>query len=565
MTSVVKNTETIGLWIEYLVCKINKIPFNTSQNRMYVQDLKFEIEETVLSELKKIFGYLAVKEHCGGMNKDYDFLLENGEKLSVKSSISNDKICPATIGQTSLSKLGFSSNEEYKKFVITNPLKTLEMYYKYLSSDHNIYVNFHNGYIAYWKKTGYMPFRNLGEITFTQTLASWNESSTLKINGKSVAEFQVHNNRNCIKCRFSMNGMFCIIDHERFVIPKYKFNVYKDPGNPGTFNYLGSKTKLLDFLVKNIEGYTQKKICDITSFYDLFAGTGVVSNHFASLGCKNIAVNDLMYYGYILSSSISSRNINSDKIKSSIATMNLLPGSSGDGYITRVYASNGRMYFTKENAQKIDAMRDYLETNREMYTEEEHNLLLKILLYACSKVSNISSTYGAFLKKFKKSSMAQIHLQNITVHDNVNVLKSNKSVLELEEMEGELCYLDPPYNSRRYSTNYFVIESIAKNNKPEVSQGITGIPVDTQNDGDFCSKRTCSASFRKIFSLIKTDYLVMSYNSESLLSKEEVVSLLEESGRNNIVVYEEEYKRFKSNKNGSQPSVVIEYLFCCRT
>jgi adenine-specific DNA-methyltransferase len=83
-------------------------------------------------------------------------------------------------------------------------------------------------------------------------------------------------------------------------------------------------------------------------------------------------------------------------------------------------------------------------------------------LYACSKVSNISSTYGAFLKKFKKNSLVPLKLQEIDtipLHD-VNVTGMCNSVLNIEEVYGDLCYLDPPYNTRRYSTNYFVIESI---------------------------------------------------------------------------------------------------------
>ena len=38
------------------------------------------------------------------------------------------------------------------------------------------------------------------KFTFTrQTIEKWNESNTVKYDGISIGEFQVHNNRNCFK------------------------------------------------------------------------------------------------------------------------------------------------------------------------------------------------------------------------------------------------------------------------------------------------------------------------------------------------------------------------------
>jgi hypothetical protein len=45
------------------------------------------------------------------------------------------------------------------------------------------------------------------KITFTRSLDAWIESTTLKYNGASIGEFQVHNNRNCFKFRFNLSGL----------------------------------------------------------------------------------------------------------------------------------------------------------------------------------------------------------------------------------------------------------------------------------------------------------------------------------------------------------------------
>jgi len=61
-------------------------------------------------------------------------------------------------------------------------------------------------------------------------------------------------------------------------------------------NYIGSKKSLLDFLEKSIYQVVGKK--DFT-FLDLFAGTGIVGQHFKKKGHKVIA-NDLQYYSFVL-------------------------------------------------------------------------------------------------------------------------------------------------------------------------------------------------------------------------------------------------------------------------
>ena len=38
----------------------------------------------------------------------------------------------------------------------------------------------------------------------------WNESSTIKINTKTIGEFQVHNKRNCIKFRWCFEQMLIL-------------------------------------------------------------------------------------------------------------------------------------------------------------------------------------------------------------------------------------------------------------------------------------------------------------------------------------------------------------------
>jgi adenine-specific DNA methylase len=70
------------------------------------------------------------------------------------------------------------------------------------------------------------------------------------------------------------------------------------------------------------------------------------------------------------------------------------------------------------------------------------------------------------------------------------------------------------------------------------------------------------AAFDTLFKgLSKTQWVFLSYNSESLVSKEKMLELMGKYGIASVV--EREYKRFKSYEyNEDKP--VQEYLFCLR-
>jgi adenine-specific DNA-methyltransferase len=430
---------------------------------------------------------------------------------------------------------------------------------------YTLYFNFKEGFAILITRQDYPVFEK-ENISLTKTIETFNESCTIKYNNKSIAEVQSHSSRNCVKFRFSMKNMATFLETKHCSFSKTNFKVRK---NLGTFNYIGSKTKLLHFLKNEVESYINRPLNTVKDFFDIFSGTGVVSSYFAENGCKKIVTNDNMYYSYILSSSLTDRNVDTEKIKKEINFMNEHLVGIDTGYIYNTYAVS-RMYFTPENAKKIDVILMYLNSRIDFFTKEEYNLLLKILLYASTKVANISSTYGAYLKKFKKNSLQPLNLYLKSVdfllpYPNVKISSYCMNVIDFVksiDVSGDICYLDPPYNSRKYSSNYFILESIARNHKPIVSNGVTGVPlVEPFGSSIFCSKATVKQAFSTLFSHIKTKYIFISYNSESLLSRYEMVSLLENTGWINIKVVEKDYKRFKSNVNSGK-TTILEYLFC---
>lgn len=209
-----KTTETFGISLEYAICKAYNIKFPLSLKRVD-EDIIFDYDKKFF---KYIFGKNKPIEYLGYENEEVDFVLKNGKTLSLKTSYNSDKVCPQKIGQTTRKRFceyfdidsKYENNDKYlKKFIINNIHILLVEYLKHL---------FSCDYILYIKSDDYFVLRkrkkfNIDEelISFTQTYKSWNESNTVKYSNKSIGEFQLHKNRNCIKFRFIFKELYLLI------------------------------------------------------------------------------------------------------------------------------------------------------------------------------------------------------------------------------------------------------------------------------------------------------------------------------------------------------------------
>lgn len=118
--------------------------------------------------------------------------------------------------------------------------------------------------------------------------------------------------------------------------------------------YLGSKYKLLDFIDEVIENNCKK----FDSIFDVFGGTGVVSNFFSKKG-KKIYVNDLLFSNYcIYNAFLSNDKYNEAKIDKLIFKYNNIKDVE-DNYFSRTYKNT---YFSEEDCKKIGYIRDDIES-----------------------------------------------------------------------------------------------------------------------------------------------------------------------------------------------------------
>lgn len=198
-------------------------------------------------------------KHVAEDQNPIDFILENGETLSVKTNKRQlGKVAPQIIGQPSdetyfshmknellddipefdnieneLKKRELEDNYEnrskifkeisikYIDIIIQEYWKNLVecdyllFFYNIVDKNENISKN--PEYIIVTKELELPNFKK-ENFSFTKTLENWNESNTIKYsvsnNEKpiSIGEFQVHKNRNCFKFRFNLKNILKILE-----------------------------------------------------------------------------------------------------------------------------------------------------------------------------------------------------------------------------------------------------------------------------------------------------------------------------------------------------------------
>ncbi len=96
-------------------------------------------------------------------------------------------------------------------------------------------------------------------------------------------------------------------------------------------------------------------------------------------------------------------------------------------------------------------------------------ILLTSLNYAIDKIANTVGHYDAYIKKDLKDLKFELKMLDIDIEDNKNNKIYNKDAnLLIRDIECDILYLDPPYNSRQYSDAYHLLENLALWQKPEV-------------------------------------------------------------------------------------------------
>ena len=298
--------------------------------------------------------------------------------------------------------------------------------------------------------------------------------------------------------------------------------------------FIGGKTLIIPYILELIK----EKTIDVKSVSDVFAGSGVVSREFKNLG-YDIISNDLMYFSYVLlrgtvgiNSKLEFKNLNISNPIEYLNNLNLenINLDLKNCFTYQNYSpKGGRMYFTEDNALKIDLVRTQIENWYEtsLINEDEYFYLLTCLIEAVPFVSNITGVYGAYLKHWDKRALNNLEIKNIdlSINNSVGQAYNEDSNKLIENIKTDLAYFDPPYNQRQYLPNYHVLETIAKYDAPRI-KGVTGLRDYSEQKSDYCRKDSVFNAFDELIKKTNSRYIILSYNTEGLLSHNQIISIL---------------------------------------
>jgi adenine-specific DNA-methyltransferase len=329
--------------------------------------------------------------------------------------------------------------------------------------------------------------------------------------------------------------------------------------------YYGGKEKLLDFIheeVMALELPTNSRFCD------LFSGTAVVGRHFKKFGF-DVTANDFLYFAKCLATTriqINERPKFSGLKTNPITYLNDLPGASG--FFSFSYSPDGpckRQYFSTFNARRIDAIRTQIyqwQVSGEI-TDIETEYLIAALLEAMNRTSNVSGTYAAFLKTWDPRALKSLTIEEpmMTPGTGAHFVYNQDAVHLAKEVVSEVLYLDPPYNSRQYSSNYFLLDVAARGwfeGEPEV-RGVTGMRDNSNLKSEFCAKSSAFDSLHRIVRDARARYVVLSYNNEGIVPHSQILEMMTSEGNVRVATFT--HRRYRAINHDPNQKYTTEFLF----
>lgn len=232
------NNAVVGMTLQKMICDKYHLNIHKNAIKQFESAYDKKLEKDLEPIIKNIFNDLDLKPlKCLTFSPSksaketfcpHNFLLNNGSTLSIRTNKKSDKVAPRVVGQCGLEKFNehFSSiagyeiedKQQIKKIIFEYIHLMLPIFIDYLLiSDITIWVYDKENKLQYEiinsNKVLDLDLERTN-FTFTKSLSDWNESTTLKYKGLSLAEIQIHKNRT-FKFRFIMSSLISLLEEEK--------------------------------------------------------------------------------------------------------------------------------------------------------------------------------------------------------------------------------------------------------------------------------------------------------------------------------------------------------------
>jgi len=341
--------------------------------------------------------------------------------------------------------------------------------------------------------------------------------------------------------------------------------------------YIGNKTRLLRFIRRVLkERGIQPGVA-----MDPFCGTAAVSRALKRWNFSVVA-SDLMEYAYVFARAyvqVPALPTRADlpdgrDLRTILRQLNAL--TPEEGFIHANYSPGSgseRMYFTPENAGRIDAMRTRIEQwrNSGELSDDAYYILLAALIEAADRVANTTGVYAAYVKSWQPNAVRPLELRRDRMVNGNHCYAHRTDAVQLvtEHEPFDLLYLDPPYNSRQYPGYYHIPELLAVgwfDEAPEL-RGKTGLLPDEDKRSNWCSRARAERALEELLAGARCKHIVMSYNAEGIIPESSIERLFRQYGlRDTYRRHRTGYRRYRSDADGDnrkyKADSVAEYLYC---
>ena len=313
--------------------------------------------------------------------------------------------------------------------------------------------------------------------------------------------------------------------------------------------YTGSKYKLMEWIRSLIKDNCEGKI-----FFDVFAGTGVVTEYLIN-DYEKFIINDFLYSNEVIYKGfLLQENYDMDKLVNIVEIYNKKDRNKlKDNYVSINF---GNKYFNIDDAKLIGKIREDLENkiSKKEINYKEYYILLSSLLFSIDRIANTCGHYDAYRKIDNIESKFKYELilpKKLDKKQKIEIFREDSNKLA-KKVKADIAFIDPPYNSRQYSRFYHVLENITKWEKPELYG--TALKPKEENMSEYC-KTSAPKIFKDLIDNLNVEYIVVTYNntynsksssSKNKITLEEIKEILEEKGKTKV--FDKPYKFFNAGK-----------------